>query len=652
MTVHATFPQATRHLPTAARMARIVPLPGLRSAVFFDAERPTLQGQPRLAAALDGHPVDGPVAITRLSLVDGGTRHVLLMSQPADALGRRALTLSGGGFVLAAIDPAALQSPLTDPIALLAGLDRAGSLRLLKLLLTTGASLFGNGEIAGFGALVDHLVERLGQHIPLAARSPVGAGASVLSWHLPADLALPPLRAVTLLANGRTQRVTEFSVIEEVVDGRRLLHMLVSRPLPKGGALVAIGQALLCLGLGGDVPPRPLAGWLARRGAEVRSDALAFVERLAEARSDVAILSRELSCPRGAEPVAKVLHLSRSAAGLLYMIGVDDPRGLLSAIRVAVEGEHLDIPCDRLEWHSRHGTVVVGLAPGAARGAGAATIAPLYRSGRLGAATPATITAADDLLPDAFRDLPLDVAAEPLARSLPAAMGARPVWRHRTFEAGRMPSAPGLAVVIAAGSAPEYLHAAIASVVAEAGGRAVEIVVHHRDGTATGMVRDAAVTLSAVHRIGLRVVSVAPQALASECLRAALASVRAPRAVVLGAGTLPVRRGWLAAWRRRVAPGSAGRAVIAEARLPGHCTAGGYILGLDAAALSRLLSRGPVLPGILADIRATAGLGFADLRGEGFACLEDGAPDDLARAVEARALDAHVAARVAEARHV
>lgn len=647
MTVHAIIHSGIVNAVTTARPARIVPLSVSRSAIFFDAEQPAPRDQTRLSATVDGLAVDGPIATTRLTLSDGGERHVFFISRSAEHLRRSALALSGGGTVRAAVDPSALQSPLADPIALLSGLDGAGSRRLLKLLLTTGASLFEKGGIAGFGGLVDHLVEKLGHYVPLAARSPVGRRAWVLSWRLPVDLDLPALVALTLMANGRTQRVTEFTAIEEVVEGCRFLHLLVSRPLPIDAELLAIGPTLLRLGMAANVIPRPLASWLARRSVEVRADALAFVDRLSMTQADVAILKGEISCPREAEPVAKVLHLSRSPAGLLYMIGVDDPRGLLSAVRLQMHCDHIDIPCDRLEWHSQHGAVVVGLTAGATPCAGTTMIAPLYLSGRLGAAIPASASSAEDLLPEVFRDLPLDVAVVPLARSLPATMGARPVWRHRLTDYGEVARAPSIAVIVAAGSVPEYLHAVVASVIGEAGSRAVEIIVHHRDGPGTKMVRDTAEVLSAVHRIGLRVVSLAPQAQPSECLRTALGSVRAPKAVALGSGILPGRRGWLSSWRRRVAAGSGSRAVTAEAFSQGVSDACGYIVALDAAAMSCLLSRKPILPGVLADIRATTGLSIADIDGNEFTIFEDYVPDDLAHAVEALVVD-----RIAEARHL
>ncbi len=631
--------------PVITARPGIVPLSASRSAVFFDTDPLTSSTGQRLTAALDGCPVDGPIAVTRLSLSNGGQRHVLIMSHSADKLCRRALTLRGHDAILAATDPDALQSPLVDPIGLLAGLDRPGSLRLLKLFLTTGASLFGNGVIGDFSALVDQLVERLGTHVPLAARSPVGRNAWVLSWRLPGDLELPPLRAVTLRAGGRTQRVTEFTLTEEIVDGCRLLHLMVSRPLPQDGEFLALGEALLCLGMNRTVAARPLASWLVKRSAAAQADVLAFVERLSSEQPDVGILRDELSCPPDAEPVATVLHLSRSAEGLLYMIGVDDPRRLLSAVRLQMQHVHVDFPCDRLEWHSRHGPVAVGVAP-VASGIGAATLAPLYRSGRLGAALSTIVAPAEDLLPDVFRGLPPNVAAEPLARVLPAAMGARPVWRHRLTEFGRIPLAPKRAVVIAAEAAPEYLHTVVASVIAEAGGPTVEIVLHHRDGPATEVVRNVAEMLSAVHRVGLRVVSMAPQALPSECLRAALESVRAPKVVALGPSTLPGDRGWLPALRRHVAASSDARVVRAEPRHQGAGD-GGYVLGLNPAAVACLRDSRPILPSVLADLRATTGLAVTVTKGVGFTSYDDSVPDELARAVETLVAD-----RNTEAHHV
>ena len=286
MTVHAAFPTQTERAANIAR-PHVVPLSASRSAVFFDTCPETATTDVRLSAMLGDRPVEGPVVVTRLGLVNGGVRHVAILSYPADVFCRSTLTFGSRDAILAATDPGALQSPLVDFISLLAGLDRPGSLRLLRLLLTTGASLFGNGAIGDFGALVDQLVERLGTKLPLRARSMVGRSATVLTWQLPGELELTPLRDLTLCADGRTFRVTEFTALEEVVEGCRLLHLLVERPLPTQAEFLALGGTLLRLGLSRDVAPRPLVNWLVPRTAEVRAAAFDFVDRLSRVHPEV-----------------------------------------------------------------------------------------------------------------------------------------------------------------------------------------------------------------------------------------------------------------------------------------------------------------------------------------------------------------------------
>ncbi len=634
MTVHAAFPPISQQGAGAvAAAARIVPLSATRSAIFFNSAPPVLRSGARISAALDGRAVEGPVATIRLGLENGAERHVLLAPLPADELGRRALTLSANGETLARLDPRALQSPFVDPMALLAGLDGPGSLRLLKFLLTTGASLFGKGEIGAFGTLADQLVERLGVKVPLAGRCRIGRRASILSWEIPVALDLPQLHGMSLLAAGRTRRITEFEVVEDFVGSRRLLHLIVFRPVPDDAELVAFGKTLLRLGMSSDVAPRPLASWLAKRCDAVRTRTIDIVDRLAAEEPDVAILRDELLCPSSSEPGVTPVHLSRSPGGLLYMIGVDDPRGLLAGIRLETREARIDLPCDRLDWHARYGPVVIGFADGIARCATEATISAIYRSGRLGAPARASVGTSDALLPDAFRGLPASVAAAPLSRALPSLMAARPAWRHRVTAFGPAGSAPAIGLVLAAGSAPEHLHAFVASVIAEVGHRSVEIVVHYPDGPATGMVLPSAETLSAVHRVGLRVVSVVPQAMPSEGLRAALRAVRAPRCIAVGAGILPTRPGWLAGWRRRMG-GAAPRAVAAEVSTPGDGNADGYVIGLNSAAAALLASSKPRLPGGLADLRATPGLAIAERGGDGFSAFDPAPADELARAVE------------------
>ncbi len=363
MTIHAAFsPKQQDQVPIAAA-ARIVALSPSRSAIFFDGP-PVVVGR---GAATLGDPrrptVEGPLAVTRLGLENGAERHVVLAPVPGDALGRRTLIISVRNAILARIDPLALQSPFVDPLALIAGLDGTASLRLLKLLVTTGASLFGKGDIGAFGALADHLVGRLGTRLPLAGRCRIGQRTRILSWEIPVSaLELPPLHALYLLSDGRTTRMTDFEVSENVSEGRRILHLTVFRPIPNDADFVIFSSRLLLLGMSREVAPRPLASWLARRGDAVRARTMDIVSKLAAEEADVVILQDELLCPAGSEPSLKVLHLSRGPAGLLYMIGVADPRGLLAGIRVETQDAHIDLPLDRLDWHSRHGVVAAGFA--------------------------------------------------------------------------------------------------------------------------------------------------------------------------------------------------------------------------------------------------------------------------------------------------
>ncbi len=633
MTIHAAFsPKQQDQVPIAAA-ARIVALSPSRSAIFFDGPPVVVGRGERLSATLDGRPVEGPLAVTRLGLENGAERHVVLAPVPGDDLGRRTLIISVRNAILARIDPLALQSPFVDPLALIAGLDGTASLRLLKLLVTTGASLFGKGDIGAFGALADHLVGRLGTRLPLAGRCRIGQRTRILSWEIPSALELPPLHALYLLSDGRTTRMTDFEVSEEVSEGRRILHLTVFRPIPNDADFVIFSSRLLLLGMSREVAPRPLASWLARRGDAVRARTMDIVSKLAAEEADVVILQDELLCPAGSEPSLKVLHLSRGPAGLLYMIGVADPRGLLAGIRVETQDAHIDLPLDRLDWHSRHGVVAAGFASRFGRCASQATISPLYRSGRRGAASRAAVEVADALLPEAFRGLPTGVAAAALARSLPACIAARPAWRHRVTTFGSVRATCSVAVVIAAGSAPEHLHAAVAAVTAEAGRGPVELVIHHQDGPATETVLRAAEMLSSVHRIGLSVVSVASEALPSEALRAALRSVRAPKCVAMGKDVLPDGPGWLAACRRRIA-GPLPRVVTAKATVVGGAEAGGYVVGLNDAARMRLGRSKPLLPSVLPDLHATPDLPVGGMKWDGFTTFGDAVDDPLADAVE------------------
>ncbi len=615
MTIHMTLPEELRGA-VAAVPARVVALSERQAAIFFDLDARALPPRPRIVALSDGVPFSGSVVVTRLAREDGARRHVLLIARAAAEICAASIVIKTTGTAVARIDPMALQSPLVDPLAMIAGLSEAGRLRLLKLLLTTGASLFGKGELGGFGVLVGQLVESLSAPLPLSAACPVGRAAVALSWRLPIGTALPEPRDLCILHDGRAKRLTQFDAFEEKAGGAQILHLLVSRPLPEGAELIVLGErpVRLC-GPRADAT-RSLSGWLERRNAETRAKALDWLDGLAEGDAQVASLRDELACPPGVEPRIGVVHLSETPAGLLYLLSVDDPRDQLVGLRIAAAGETVDVDCGELEWHATAGHVVTGFAPLTGRSGGAVSIAPVYRSGRVGASVQARPEVFDGCVPEAFEGLAVAVAAPALARAIPAAMRARPVRRRRVKEFSAMPAAPRLALLISAGEAPEHLHAVLARLAMEPGGRKVEVVVVHGDGPATEMVRQTVETLSLVHRIGLRLVSVAGEAFMSERLRAALAETRAPAVLALGPGCVPDGAGWLARWRRRITSGPAPRVVKAAAiGYAGSDRGLDGVIGLNQAAIGRLVPTRPLLPEVVDDLAATRGLSVSSTRG-------------------------------------
>jgi hypothetical protein len=373
----------------------------------------------------------------------------------------------------------------------------------------------------------------------------------------------------------------------------------------------------------------------------VRARTLDWLDGLASGDARVTALRDELACPVDAQPTVGVLHLSETPSGVLYLLRVDDPRGLLRAVRLTAAGRTVDILCEGLAWHGAHGTVAAGFAPTSGRSGGGVTIAPVFVSDRVGPVAEAAPTLFDGRVPGPFRGLGSDVVAPILAQALPAAMRARPVWRRRVTEFGPQAAAAGVAVVIAAGDAPEHLRAAIAALVAEPGGRNAEIVVHCADDPGAALVQQTVASLAAVHRVGIRLVSVAAESFASERLRAALAETRAPKVLALGPGDLPARSGWLAAWRRRVGPADVPTAAwVAGTGCEGSERGTDTTVGLNAPAVAQLVAARPLLPDVGPDLRATPGLAHLTARSLAVTSYEPAEGCELTREAQKIAVEA------------
>lgn len=608
MTIQSSWP-ATMTDGSETAPARVVALSDMRAALFFDFDSGILPARTRLVALTDGAPFDGPVAVTRLLREDGGQRCVLIVEKSASSLCSASIRIDAADTPIARIDPLALQSPLVDPLALMAGLSEDGALRLLRMLLTTGASLFGKGDLGGFGMLVGQLVETLAETIPLAAWCKVGSGATVSSWQIPAGITLPRLRDVCILHNGRARRFTDFTASSEEVGGAHLVHILFDKPIPQGAEIIVLGDRPIRLCGAADQAPRSLAGWIERRTPATRAATLRWIDKLAGGDDHVAALREELTVSAPNEARIHAPHLSVTRAGLLYILPLDDPRGLVSGVRVESSDDTVEIACDDQVWHEEHGASLAGFAETTGLGHGPIRVAPVFRSGRLGKAVDVCPKVFDGNVPPVFHGLPTEVAARILARALPSAMMARPVWRKRVRSFGECPATPKTTLLIAAGEAGEHLNAALCTLAAEPRSDRTEVIIHHADGPATASINRTAEMLSAVHDIGIRIVSLAAESFPSERLHTALAEARAPRIIALGAGCLPGERGWLARWRRRIGAAADPRIVMASTSLcDGTPCTPGETVGLNTSAAAQLISSRARLPGIPADLAGVPGV--------------------------------------------
>ena len=202
----------------------------------------------------------------------GGRRQVLLVGLPAATIAGSRVDLALGRQPAAAIDPDWLESPLAEAAALTDGLSDEGCRRLLALLVTTGASLFGSDATAGFAAVVDRLFELLG--VPALAPAswcPIGVSGRLITFRTDAQIDPQSVGPLTARSAGRFTRLPACQLASERSGTGGLLHVHIPN-LPGGTTLIACGDVPLQLRTpDGTAPGRPLAPWTARRAAAIQS---------------------------------------------------------------------------------------------------------------------------------------------------------------------------------------------------------------------------------------------------------------------------------------------------------------------------------------------------------------------------------------------
>ena len=342
----------TRPLPTArsfrcrppgaplAEAARSCRSPRRSRPSSSTIRRPTAgRARPRLTALFDGQPLRGAVDLDQLSsCAPAAAGTSLLVGRGAASLtGRRVDAGARGASSPRSLDGDWLQSPLADGGGAGRGLADEGRRRLLRLFLTTGASLFGRGA-AEFGAAARRLAETLRlRRWRRSSWCPVGAAGRLLSYRLPAGVGRGG-RSSALVALGRPTRLARldgWELLVEAAGSAALLHLFLPGAVagrgqagrPRRGASCICGRPTRS----GAAPLAP--GW---RGAGRRSRGLGRRAGGGAARRPTrsprrwcaSCAARRGAAGGGAAPVGD------AGRGALCAVDLADPHGLVRAVRI------------------------------------------------------------------------------------------------------------------------------------------------------------------------------------------------------------------------------------------------------------------------------------------------------------------------------
>ncbi|QEU06649.1 hypothetical protein [Paracoccus yeei] len=523
-------------LPARLDEAMAVALGPSLSAIFFD--RPGGRRE-RMQAEQDGEPVPRPFIAAELGLRSGGTRHVLFVPQGIEAVLARHLLLRLNDLPAAEIDPGWLQAPQGDLATLAAQLSAPGLCRLLRMMLTTGASLFAAEAQAGLAEAALHLMDLC--NIP--ALAPIAktqvAGRALVSYAAPGLAGLRGPGTAVTIQDGRPVPFKDFDCLFEGT----LLHVLLPRGLASA-QIVAFADAPLRLGAeGGSLRRQPAAAWLRDRGKDCRDWLSTRVG------TDVVATGRRPASGL-TEPRIAIRHLSALPSGLLHALVLTDPSRLIRKVILERQGRQAALtPAHGVEGT----TILAGLAdlPGEMRAGDTCRIRLLYRSGHLRNLAEAPVAAYDGSIPPGFEDawaLGADVLP-PLAR-------ARAGFRRATPPSVAQHFGPvqkcGLQIVTAIGESADMIRARAAMILAEGKGAPVEVICTMTDGPLAAGARHALAQTAAIYGIPHRLVLLPGVASLAERLRIALAEAQEVPTLLLGADVLPDGRGWLPFWLRRL----------------------------------------------------------------------------------------------------
>lgn len=549
--------------------ARLIALAPDVAALIFE----TPAGSGPLLAFLDGARLDAPLIGTQLLLRTGRRRQVVMIGRDAPSLAGRAVLVLRNGRPIGGIDPGWLQSPEAEVSDLFEDLAEPGMLRLLRLLLTTGASLFRTAA-PHLGDLARRLLDGLAMRpLPPQGAHALGAAARLLTWRVPADLDATRIGELAALTSSGPVRLPRVPVRLERGAGGTMLHAWLTSTPPRGSLLVATGGARLALGLPTAAPAGDLAAFLAARAPDVV--ALSHRQLESHARHDAvaAALARELRHASAPAPALAARHLSGTPAGIVHVLSLDDPHGLVRGIRLTRGGRSVEIAAaPRVSGYA--------LLPQTSRIADPCRLALLYRSGRVVDLGERALPDFGGAIPAGFAD-PEALAAARLDRA-PAEGAAR-------IEAFGPATAPRLSIIAGLCDDLDLVRARAALVAAERSRIGVEILYHMADIPDATAARSAIAHAAAAWGLAHGLVVAPPGASEVERIRAALAHARGGSLLILDARTLPAAAGWL----RRVVRGQGAVAFGRTTDHDGAPTAEPGPVRLDAATAQAL----PPTPG-------------------------------------------------------
>lgn len=509
------------------------------SAVFLDGGKGVARG--RLTCTLDGSPAAPPCLAASFELADGGLRHVALLGRSLGALLDRRLVLALDGRPVAMADPAWLQPPVRETQALLERLTPGARLRFLRLLLTTGASLFLRSRPA-YADLAREMLRLAGAE-PVEPIAQAAFGEHVILTYRLGAVKAPgdPIA----LAPARIWPVKGAALHKE----GGLLHLHLPRRL-EAEAVVLADRPLRLAAAPEGLAILPAARWVAGRDAAAAAWLAERLQGACDRSPALGAVARELRA-EAAQPAARLLHLSATPAGLVHALELTDPEGFVRAVRYERGGARVEVaPMLRLDG--------AGTLAGFARlpEGEVSRVSLVHHSGRLRVIHDGAAARHDGAVPPGFAA----ARAEALAAGRPdgaaeALAEARSTMARRILpvqvQAFGAVYAPSLTLLVPAGELPDVIRARAALAFAERGGRRAEIVLTVPEGPRAVALRRIVAETAAITGLAHRIVTHAPDATPAEALRAGLAVTRGD-VLLLGAEVLPEGRGWLAAWRRRL----------------------------------------------------------------------------------------------------